>query len=47
MGSIGRSKVGLAKSDRGNNPLIEKGVSSDEILAIIECIETHDPKEQE
>ena len=27
--------------------LKEKGLSSDEILAIIEYIETHDPKEQE
>lgn len=27
--------------------LREKGISSDEILAIIEYIETHDPKEQE
>lgn len=27
--------------------LKEKGMSSDEILAIIEYIETHDPKEQE
>lgn len=27
--------------------LIEKGMSSDEILDIIEYIETHDPKEQE
>lgn len=27
--------------------LREKGMSSDEILAIIEYIETHDPKEQE
>lgn len=27
--------------------LREKGISSDEILEIIEYIETHDPKEQE
>lgn len=27
--------------------LKEKGISRDEILAIIEYIETHDPKEQE
>ncbi len=27
--------------------LREKGISSDEIIAIIEYIETHDPKEQE
>lgn len=27
--------------------LREKGMSSDEILAIIEYVETHDPKEQE
>lgn len=27
--------------------LKEKGMSSDEILAIIEYVETHDPKEQE
>lgn len=27
--------------------LREKGMSSDEILEIIEYIETHDPKEQE
>nr|WP_296462084.1 hypothetical protein [uncultured Acetatifactor sp.] len=27
--------------------LKEKGMSSDEILAIIEYIETHDPREQE
>lgn len=27
--------------------LKEKGMNSDEILAIIEYIETHDPKEQE
>ena len=27
--------------------LKEKGISSDEILAIIVYIETHDPKEQE
>ncbi len=27
--------------------LREKGISSDEIHAIIEYIETHDPKEQE
>lgn len=27
--------------------LKEKGMSSDEILEIIEYIETHDPKEQE
>ncbi len=27
--------------------LREKGMSSDEILAIIEYMETHDPKEQE
>lgn len=27
--------------------LKQKGMSSDEILAIIEYVETHDPKEQE
>lgn len=27
--------------------LREKGMDSDEILAIIEYVETHDPKEQE
>ncbi len=27
--------------------LKEKGMGSDEILAIIEYVETHDPKEQE
>ena len=27
--------------------LKEKGMSSDEILAIIEYVETHEPKEQE
>ncbi len=27
--------------------LKEKGMNSDEILALIEYIETHDPKEQE
>lgn len=27
--------------------LRQKGMSSDEILAIIEYVETHDPKEQE
>ena len=27
--------------------LKEKGMNSDEILAIIEYVETHDPKEQE
>ncbi len=27
--------------------LKEKGINSDEILSIIEYIETHDPKEQE
>ena len=30
-----------------NRKLREKGLSGDEILAIIEYIETHDPKEQE
>lgn len=27
--------------------LKEKGINSDEILSIIEYVETHDPKEQE